>query len=176
MNFQFYAEKLNDNVEFNQFLKENPGAYPCSGFFVVDKEQSNKDDKQHFDFFCPKSKKIFSFKLENGFEKVPVEMIDPSQKRSKISLDHEFDFEEIETLIRKKMEQEGIKNRIQKLLFSLQNIEGEDYLVGTVFITGLGMINVRIRLRDFELMDFTKKSFFDFMKILKKEKDEEKSK
>ena len=40
------------------FIKEFPEAYPCSGFFVIDME--SKDNKNHFDFFVPKDKKIFS--------------------------------------------------------------------------------------------------------------------
>jgi len=38
MNMQFYVEKLSHSEEFKEFMKKNPDAYLCSGFFVIDKE------------------------------------------------------------------------------------------------------------------------------------------
>jgi len=43
MNFQFYLEKLKHSEEYKEFLKENPEAYPCSGFFTIDKEAFFED-------------------------------------------------------------------------------------------------------------------------------------
>ena len=64
MNFQFYVEKLKNSKDFKSFIKENKGAFLCSCFFVIDKEEPGKGDKQHFDFYVPSTKKAFSFILE----------------------------------------------------------------------------------------------------------------
>ena len=167
MNFQFYVEKLKNSKSFKKFTKEKKDAFLCGCFFVIDKEEGK--DRQHFDFYIPSENKIFSFPLENGSEKADIEIKD-NRIPTKISIEHDFDFNDIEEMIKKKMEGENIDKKIQKMLFSLQNVDREDFLIGTVFIAGLGMISVKISLKDKKLVDFSKKSFFDFMNILKKDK------
>ena len=164
MNLQFYFEKVYNSEEFEEFKKENPSAFLCSGFFVLDKE--GNDNKQHFDFFIPEDKKIFSFQIEKGIEKVPIEMVD-EKIPSKVSDNVDFDFLEIEKMIESRMFDEKIKNKIQKILFSLQNIEGKNFLVGTVFISGLGLLKVNIDIDEKKITDFEKKSFFDMLKVSK---------
>lgn len=163
MNLQFYLEKLHNSYEFEKFMKENPKAYLCSGFIVIDKE--GKDNKQHFDFFVSKEKKIFSFQLEEDYKKVEVERID-DKTPEEISPDCDFDY--IEKLITGEMFEKKINNKIQKILLSLQKLNGKDFLVGTVFISGLGILKVNIDIAEKKIIDFEKKSFFDMMKIVKK--------
>lgn len=165
MNLQFYLEKLSESEKFKEFMKENPKAYFCSGFFAIDKQE--KGDKIHLDYFVPESKKMFSFQLENEVEMVPVEQM-PEKELEKIPDSLDFDFKEIENLIEERMEKEKIKNKVQKILLSLQKGEGKLFLLGTVFISGLGMIKIRIDLEEKKILDFEKKSFFDMMKIVKK--------
>ena len=74
MNLQFYLEKLHSSEDFQEFEKENPKAYICSCFFILDKE--NKNNKVHFDYFLPEGKKIISFQLESGIQKIPLEIFD----------------------------------------------------------------------------------------------------
>ena len=168
MNFQFYIEKLHDSDSFKKFIKENPDAFLCSCFFVIDLE--GNQEKQHFDFFIPKDKKVFSFQLEKLCELVPVEVFD-DKSLNKISFDHDFEFKNIEDLIVSKMRQAGIKNKIQKMLFSLQNKNGKDFLIGTVFISMMGMLKVIIDLDSMRITEFEKKSFLDIMKVSRKKKD-----
>ena len=167
MNFQFYVEKLKNSSDFKKFAKENKEAFLCGCFFIVDKEEGK--DKQHFDFYIPSSTKITSFPLENGSEQIDTEIKD-GKAPTKISMEHDFDFNEIEEIIQKRMEEEKIDKKIQKLLFSLQNIEGRDMFVGTIFISSLGLISATIDLEKMEIKDFKKKSFFDIMNIIKKDK------
>ena len=167
MNFQFYVEKLKNSKNYNKFIKDNKEAFPCSCFFVVDKEEGK--DRQHFDFYIPSSNKITSFPLENGSEQIDTEIKD-GKAPAKISIEHDFDFGKIEEMIQKRMEEEKVDKKIQKLLFSLQNIEGKDMFVGTIFISSLGLISATIDLEKMEMKDFKKKSFFDIMNIIKKDK------
>ena len=165
MNFQFYWEKLQNSLEFEKFMKENPKAFACSGFFTLDKEGS--DNQRHIDFFIPSKKKIFSFKLQGeGIEKIPMEII--SEKAPEpISLDIDFTFESVEKLVLEEMEKQNIKNKIQKIMISLQNFEGKEILVCTVFISMLGILRVHIGLegdRKGEVTLFEKKSFLDIIR------------
>ena len=166
MNFQFYLEKLFNSKDFQEFKKINEDAYPCSCFFSVDLR--GNDNKQHFDYFVPIERKLFSFKLESQGEKVPVDFFSDEDPK-KILLNYDFDFEDIKKMISKKMEQEKIKNEIQKMLFSLQNVEGKNLLIGTIFISMMGLLQVHIDIEKMQITSFEKKSFFDIIKVTRKD-------
>lgn len=183
MNLQFYLEKLYASEDFQKFIEENKDAYLCSCFFVIDFEK--EDNKQHFDYFVlfPAAKprppipatdeinsqngRIFSFQIEKGCEKVDVENFG-NKVPEEISDNYNFDFKDIEKLISERMEGENIKNKIQKILFSLQRVDGKEVLLGTIFISALGMIKIRIDLENMKVVEFEKKSFLDMFKVVKK--------
>jgi len=167
MNLQFYIEKLKASDEFKKFISENPDAYLCSGFFVIDKQ--GKDNKQHIDYYVESGKKMFSFQLEDGVKLVEVEMLE-SVVPVKMLLTYDIDFDEIEKIIIDKMTKEKIESKIQKMLLSLQRVKTRDFLITTVFIGGLGMIKVNIDVKDKKITDFAKKSFMDMVKVVKKDK------
>jgi hypothetical protein len=166
MNFQFYLEKLYDSKNFKEFIKENKNAYPCSGFFVIDLEKNQ--NQQHFDYFVPSINKIFSFKIENNCEKVLIENQE-NYKTQKLSMNYTFDLGEIKNMIAEKMQEEKINSRIQKILLSLQRAGKKELLVGTVFISNLGMIKITIDVVENKIIEFQKKSFLDMFKIIKKD-------
>jgi hypothetical protein len=191
MNFQFYFEKLLESKDFKKFSKENKDAFLCSGFFIVDKKndenkqkiivmdkkragtpvnpiEKGEENKQSIDYFVPSLKKMYSFKISNEVEMIPVENFGEVFKPEKIPDNVNFDFKEIEDLIQKKMEEEKIKNKIEKLLLSLQAKDKINYILGTIFISSLGLIKVRIDLNEKKIVDFEKMSFFDMMKVVKK--------
>ena len=165
MNLKFYFEKLKSSDAFKKFTKENPTAYFCSGFFTIDKEGS--DNQRHLDFYIPESKKMFNFVLNNGVQISQVE-IQNEQIPNKLNFNIDFSFEEIEKMIRDEMEKQGIKNKLQKIIISLQNIENRPKLICTVFVSMLGLLKVEIDIKTMKIMVFEKKSFFDLMKIIKK--------
>jgi len=165
MNLQFYLEKLFASESFQNFVKEKTDAYFCSGFFCVDKK--GKDNKTHIDYYVPSEDKIFSFQLESKIEPMPVDVIE-KETPEKIPDNLDFNFNEIENIIKEKMQVEKINNKIEKVLLSLQRVDKKDFLVGTIFISGLGMIKVKVDLDKIEITEFEKKSFFDMVKVLKK--------
>lgn len=162
MNSQHYLEKLQNSEEFKNFMKEKPDAFLCSGFFVIDKTGS--DNKIHFDYFV--DRKIFSFQLEQGIQLVPIETVS-NQIPEKITKVSNFDFKELEKMIIDKMKEQGIKNKIQKIFLSLQSRDGKCFLIGTVFISSLGMLKINIDLTEMKITDFDKKSFFDIIRRVK---------
>jgi hypothetical protein len=166
MNFQFYFEKLISSKDFKKFASENKDAFLCSGFFAVDKK--GEDNKQNIDYFAPSINKMFSFKINNEVELVPVEDFGENFKPEKIPDNVDFDFNEIENLIEGEMFEKKINNKIEKLLLSLQAKDNKNYILGTIFISGLALLRVKIDLNDKKVVEFEKKSFFDMMKIVKK--------
>jgi len=167
MNSQFLLEKLENSPEYREFMKENPSAYLCSGFFVIDLENKETGNQYHFDFYVPESKMTFSFELESGIKLIPLERYD-EKVFEEVSMKEDFDFDKIEKMISAEMEMQKIKNKMQKMIFSLQNINGKDTFLGTIFVSGLGMIKADIDLKDKRITEFEKKSLFDMMKIIKK--------
>ncbi len=136
----------------------------CSGFFTIDKE--GKDNQRHLDFCIPDTKKVFSFQLEKDIEKIPVDI--PAKKiPPEIKGNFDFGFEDIEKMIVEKMKEKNITNKLQKMIFSLQNIQGKNFLIGTVFIGMLGLLKVQIDLQEKKIVLFEKKSFFDLMRRVK---------
>ena len=143
----------------------------CSGFFVLDREK--KDNKASLDFWLPKEKKMYSFKMDGQIEFVNVENFE-EKDFEKLSDNYNFDLEEIEKLILKKIEEEQIKGRVQKLLFSLQKLNKKDYLLGTIFLSNLGLIKLTIEIPNNKITSFEKKSFFDMLKVVKGKGDKTK--
>jgi len=184
MNSQFLFEKLEHSEEYKKFMKENPDAYLCSAFFIIDlqkhqpvlasscnpieiEDSSDAENKYHFDYYIPSSKKTFSFEMEGEIKLVPLERYD-EKALEKVSSNQHFDFDEIYDKIMKEMEEKKIKNKIQKMIFSLQNFEGKDTLFGTILISGLALIKMTFDISENKIEEFEKKSFFDMMKIVKK--------
>jgi hypothetical protein len=165
MNLGFYIEKLHSSDEFADFQRENPGAYLCSGFFVIDREKS--DHKIHFDYISPESKKISSFQMENGIRMANLEKMEGAVLEE-ISHDLELDFDELEEVIWAEMEKNNIKSKIQKIMLSLQKSGGKTFLAGTVFVSALGMIRLSILLPEKKITEFEKKSFFDIVNVFRK--------
>ena len=71
-------------------------------------------------------------------------------------------------MILNKMKEENVNKQIQKLLFSLQNMKGKNFLIGTIFISGMGILKVTISLDENTIVNFEKKSILDMFKIIKK--------
>jgi len=165
MNSQFLLEKLKNSNEYKEFIKENKTAYLCSGFFVIDME-NNGNSQYHFDFYVPESGKTFSFELEGGVKLIPLER--DEQVLEEVSMKNHFDFDKIREKILTEMELKKINNKLQKMLFSLQKVKGKDMLLGTIFISNLGLLKVNMDIDSNQITDFEKKSLFDMMKMVKK--------
>jgi len=170
MNLQFYLEKLQSSEKFKKFVKENPDSYLCSGFFVSDKENTkNPDNKVHLDFYVPKEKKVFSFDLKDEIKLIPLEKY--KNIPDKISPGCEFNLEDMEKMVLDEMNKKNIKTKIQKILFSLQNLKGKDFLIGAIFISSLGILKVDIDISAKKITKFEKKSLLDMFKVNRKNKD-----
>jgi hypothetical protein len=141
-------------------------AYLCSGYFSIDKE-GGKENKQSLDFYVPATKKFFSFSLDD-MKKSEIESFGQDFIPEEISIKTDFDFDEMEDLIIEKMKEEKVSNKVQKILYSLQQKDGKPFLLVTVFISGMGLLKIIIDLKAKKITDFEKKSLFDMFKIVKK--------
>jgi len=165
MKLQFYIEKLHSSKIFKKFMKENKKAFLCSCFFSVD--FVGEDNKAHLDYFVPGKKQMFGFQLEKDCEKMPLEMKEGFLPEK---LDEKMDFEinDIEQILITKMKEEKIQEKAQKIFISIQKVKSKNLVIGTVFISAMGMISFEIELPSKKIISFQKKSFSDFFRILKK--------
>jgi hypothetical protein len=172
----------NDNKQHFDFYVPIPPPQPKatqSQFHKIDKKAINEETKLSSDINNSANNtdevsaikrgkagrlgKIFSFQLEEGFKIVPLENLS-GQVLDKLSESIDFDFEEVEKMVGEKMQEEKVDKEIQKILFSLQKLNEKNFLIGTVFISGLGLIKINIDLEDKKVTDFEKKSFFDMLR------------
>jgi len=170
MNFQHYFEKLTSSEEFEKFKKEFPKAYFCSAFFTIDKEGG--DNQRSIDYYEPELKKMFSFKLQNSVELIPVEDTTEETTRyipEKLNDNYDFTFEYVENLVEGELFEKKVNKKVTKMLFSMQAKQGKGYLIGTIFLAGLGLFKLTIDLDNKRVTESEKKSFFDMINIVKKD-------
>ncbi|MFH1325522.1 MAG: hypothetical protein ABIH49_02000 [archaeon] len=165
MNLQFYLEKLHSSEEFRKFKKENPKAFFCSGFFILDREKNANE--VHLDFFTQEKNELAVFKIDGKITRMPAQSLSKKMP-GEISEEMNFDFNEIENLILEKMQKENLKDKVQKIILSLQNSNRKTFLLGTVFVSMLGMIKVKIKLPENKITEFEKKSILDMMNVFRK--------
>jgi len=165
--------KLNESLDVNDVLAGNPARDFAQ---VIDREQNslprNRLDEAGFEANNNRVNgnergRIISFQLENNCNKTELENFE-DKIPAQIFDDYNFEFDKVEKLVLDKMQEKEINKELQKILVSLQNIEGVDFLVGTIFTSGFGMSNFKIDLREMIVTDFEQKSFFDVMKIMRK--------
>jgi len=69
------------------------------------------------------------------------------------------------------MKKQNVKNKIQKILVSLQKSNKKDFLICTVFISMLGLLKINISLKNLKIEEFEKKSIKDILRVSRKKKD-----
>ncbi len=167
MHFQFYYEKLLSSKEYIDFKRDYPDAYACSGFFVLDLEKDGEGNQVNFDFWIPSFKKMYSFRVSGKTEMNHVENFD-KRDFEELGMNYTFEIERVGELIKKEMEEKEIKGKMKKLLFSLQRLNGEDFLIATVFLDNMGLLKAHYNIADDKIVFIEKKSFLDMFKIFKK--------
>lgn len=163
MNIQHYIEKLHNSESFKEFQKLNPKSFLCGGFFIIDLKEE-KNEQKHLDYYNPEKKEMSSFCLNNNCEIKPIDTLNKDYTPLKIKDTLDFSFEDIQNLILDKIKEEKIDKKTEKILASLQCVEDKHYLIGTIFISGLGLIKFRFNLETKEFEDFEKKSFMDIIR------------
>jgi hypothetical protein len=110
---------------------------------------------------------MFSFKLEKECEKELIETREGFLPE-KISDKIDFELKDVEKILIERMKEDKIQEKVQKIFISLQRTNKKEVLIGTIFISAMGMIMFEMELSTKKIISFQKKSFLDFFKILKK--------
>ena len=158
MNFKEALEKLEKSSEFLKFRKENPKAYLCAGFFVLDFE-SNQDTQQ-IDFQCEEKIAAFSVAKE-----ISIKMEETADKKKVPSIKPEIkiDVDEMQKIAGREIEKNKISTKLNKIIAILQMHDEKQIWNLTCIFASLVMLRLHIDAFSGNVLRADKSSLFDFV-------------
>ena len=167
MNFSSTLEKIESSEAFKNFKKAHEDAELCAGFFIIDYEQGEQANQQQLDY-CLKNRKIFTFLADKEITVKEAETIEGKrEKLPKLNKEIKIDIEDIENIVKEKMKQEKISNKINKIIAVLQKHQDKQIWNLNCMLEGMGILQVHIDTESGEILKFEKRSMFDFIKRVK---------
>jgi hypothetical protein len=164
MLLQTLQTRLEKSNEFKKFKSENPEAFLCAGFFIINLKGNIfeysldfRNDKQIFTFKIPENEK-------SGIIMLQDEILDKTKPLEKINLDVQIDIEDLREIIEKNLELNNIKNRLEEFIAVLQNLNNQIVWNLTVMLEGFTIINIIINSETGNIEKFEKKNLMDFIK------------
>ncbi len=162
-----YIKEVKKSQAFKDFMAEDPGAYLCSLFFMVDFNERNKE--VHVDFYSPKSKKIVSFKLGNRIERIPdkdaMTMVHKKFVPKPLSEQIKMDLDALKPALTDEMRNREMTYEIEKILAFLNVADDRVMWNCTGFLKGLGLLQAHIEDSSQSVLFMDKKSLFDMIKF-----------
>jgi hypothetical protein len=159
---QLYA-KLEKSNEFKKFKSENPDAFLCAGFFII----NFKDNKFEYSLDYRNDKQIFTFKIPENDSSIIAESQDlllSPKPLDKINLDVQVDIEDIKDIVEKTLSDNNIKNKLEEYIAVLQNLDNQLVWNLTIMCEGFTIINSLINAETSGIIKFEKKNLLDFIK------------
>jgi hypothetical protein len=156
--------RLEKSDVFKSFKAQNPDAFLCAGFFILNYKQNNR--KYAFDF--RNDKQLFTFDFPENEQAHIILKIDellPSPKPlDKIHIDVQVDIEDLEEIIKAGLRDNNIKNQLEEIIAVLQNIDNQIVWNLTCMCEGMVVINALVHSETSGILKFEKKNLLDFIK------------
>ncbi|MEK6860125.1 MAG: hypothetical protein AABX54_04910 [Nanoarchaeota archaeon] len=166
-------KEISESFLFKDFIKQNPDAELCAGFFVLD--FFGNDNKKSLDYRV--GEKVFSFSInELGKIKMNEDKLVNSENRKfpelkKINPGVRFDLDEAESTAKIKTLDEGIASKFSKIIAVLQKYKSEETNEEekqiwnlTCMLEGLIIIHILIDSDTGEIIKFERKSMMDLIR------------
>ena len=167
MSFSQTLKKVNESEVFKNFIKENPDAELCAGFFIID--FFSNDNKNSIDYKL--GEKIFTFNLrENGEVKMNEDRLielkgnQKFPKLEKLNPSIKVDVPEVRSIAQIKALDEGIHSKFNKIIAVLQNQEGNQVWNLTCILDGLIILHLLIDANSGDVTKFERKSMMDLIR------------
>ena len=160
MKFKHYLDRVEDSKEFRKFKKENPKAYLCAGFFVLDFE-TDKNIHQ-VDYALP-DKKIATFLLDDGAKyKISEQAL--KKKLPEIKEEAETDIDALKGIVEDEMKNRTVTEKIRKMIAILHIVD--DKLIWNIqcILDGLVFLSIHVDDSDQSILKFEKHSLLDLIK------------
>jgi len=165
MNFSQTLEKIESSDAFKNFKEKHPDAKLCAGFFVLDYQQ--QANQQQLDYIL-KNNKIFTFIINKENKEITIKEAETieghREKLPAIKKETKIDLNDVEQIVKEKMQEEKINNKIDKIIAVLQKHENKMIWNLNCMLEGMGILQVHIDCSDGRVLKFEKKSLFDFIK------------
>lgn len=157
-----FLKKLEGKDFFKEFKKENPDAFLCAFFCILNKQET-EGDKINIDFFVPSKNKI-------AFSESPFSEIQLSEQESKdlkelkdldkLQIDLQDLWEEIETV----KQQKNIKHNTGKIIGVLTQESWNLTCMGS----SLDLLKIKINPYTKQVLEAKTENLSDMIKIQKK--------
>jgi len=160
MNLFEIIRKVEMSKDFKSFKKENPGAYFCAAFFIIDYE--TQTDKKQLDYFVS-STDVMTFAInQEGTEITAAKAELPKKEKIPAIGMQAVKLNEDEAIeIAKKESEIG---EFTKIIAVLQNLEGRD-IWNLSCMKGLQMMRYHVSASDGKVIKKEKINLMDMMKI-----------
>jgi hypothetical protein len=171
---QHYLERVEKTEDYKKLVREDPGIYLCSMFFVRDFEENHNETQ--IDFYSPKAKKIISFKVDGKVERIPLDkkaetLLHKTFVPARIDPAIKLEIDKIKPIIMDDMHNRGLTDTINKILVILQNVDDRNIWNSTCFLKGMGLLQAHVEDSSASVLFMDKKSFLDMIKFIGKPED-----
>ncbi|MEK6847911.1 MAG: hypothetical protein AABX50_02190 [Nanoarchaeota archaeon] len=167
MKASHYIKRVKESKEFKEFIKQDPKAYLCSLFFIRD--FTEKKNETQVDFYSPKKKTIFSFKVNGKVEKAPNKKAKTIENKKFIPKplmeNTKLDIDEMKDTLADEMHNREMAYEIEKVLVFLNIVDGKPVWNCTGFLRGLGLLQTHVDDETNTVLFMEKKSLFDMIKF-----------
>ena len=156
---------ISDSKTFQTFKENHPDAQLVAGFFIIDflDETGNQKALDYKD-----QEKIFTFSLNQQDEITLKEdkLMETSThpKLTKIQPETKVELDELKSITGTKALDEGIKDKFQKIIAVIQNLEDKQIWNLTCMLENMVILNILIDCDTEEIIKFDKKNMMDFIK------------
>lgn len=162
MNFKEAFKKLEASSEFKDFKKQNPSAYLCAGFFILDFE--SQQNTQQIDF--QSGEKIATFSLA---DEISMKMEETADKKKIPSIKPEIkvDLGEVQEIVKKETEKNKIISKMNKIIAVLQDHEGRQIWNLTCIFSSFAILRLHVDSFTGKILKSEKANMFDLVQKAK---------
>lgn len=161
---QCLVNRLEKSEIFHKFKAENPNAFSCIGFFILNYKSKIMDYSLDF----RDEKQLFSFKIpekeEDKITLVVDNIIEHQKAIEEISFDVQIDLEDLKEIVEKALLENQVKNKLEDIIAVLQKIDGKRMWNLTCMCEGFTIVSMHIDSEKGNVLKFEKKSLFDLVK------------
>jgi hypothetical protein len=164
------SQLLNTEI-FSDFIKNHLAAYLSGGFVIVEELANITKFDWQIDYFCPESKRVYTFSLHNGefLLKDPDKVLQEYKKDiGKLNLDNfKLAPGQVIDIINEDLEKQNKKIIPSKIIITMQNIDGKDIYNIIIITFQFTVLNARIDANTGEVLKLTEQNVMEFGSIEK---------
>jgi hypothetical protein len=165
MLFSQTLQEIESSKAFANFKKENPKAKLCAGFFVIDYQQGQ--DQKQLDYLL-ENKDIYTFILDKEIAMRKAETIEGAkQDLPELSRDIKVDLDDVENILKEKLKEEKIENKLVKIIAVLQVYDSKQIWNLNCMMENMDILRVHIDTQNGEIIHFEKRNMMEFVKKVK---------